>query len=354
MPSKENVFVIGAGASKEANLPTGDILKIKIAELLDIRGNPNRDLTGDPVIIDALKDFSMSGKTSDFDKGYKTGVPEIAPYIEAAKEICDGLPYSISIDDLLYKHGNNEKLLLCGKLAIARAILQAESSSLLYPFKNQLKTDNLNDAWYLTFFRQLTEKCEISDLPERLGSLVLIIFNYDRCIEHFLFHALKTVYPLSDNDAADLINSMVIYHPYGRVGSLPWMGEDDAIDFGSEPDKYELLTLTNKIKTFSEKNHSDSENLSAMKSDMKNANKVVYLGYHFHPINMQLISPPRSELGSEPFPQMFATVKGMSENNQKVVKGVIRRGYYHQTNVILSNTGCKDFFTENEKMLSFV
>ena len=101
MSSKENIFVIGAGASSEANLPTGEKLKLKILELLDIRGNPKKELTGDPVIIDALKEFSISGKTSNFDKRFATGVPEIAPFIEAAKEISNALPYSLSIDDLL-------------------------------------------------------------------------------------------------------------------------------------------------------------------------------------------------------------------------------------------------------------
>jgi len=37
MVSKKTTYVIGAGASKEANLPEGSELKDKIARLLDIK-----------------------------------------------------------------------------------------------------------------------------------------------------------------------------------------------------------------------------------------------------------------------------------------------------------------------------
>ena len=55
--SKNTVFVIGAGASKEANLPTGYELKSRIADLLDMRfesfGSSLK--SGDYKIVESLK-----------------------------------------------------------------------------------------------------------------------------------------------------------------------------------------------------------------------------------------------------------------------------------------------------------
>ncbi len=45
----KTVFVIGAGASKEANLPTGIELKDKISALLDIRFDWHDQKSGDEV-----------------------------------------------------------------------------------------------------------------------------------------------------------------------------------------------------------------------------------------------------------------------------------------------------------------
>ena len=54
--SRKTVFVIGAGASKEANLPTELELKSKIAQLLDIRFPDGYDQkSGDYTICEAFR-----------------------------------------------------------------------------------------------------------------------------------------------------------------------------------------------------------------------------------------------------------------------------------------------------------
>ena len=53
--SNKNIFIIGAGASKEANLPTGDELKKIITELLDINFDFSTQKSGDRTIVGALR-----------------------------------------------------------------------------------------------------------------------------------------------------------------------------------------------------------------------------------------------------------------------------------------------------------
>ena len=90
------------------------------------------------------------------------------------------------------------------------------------------------------------------DLKERFKSITLIIFNYDRCIEHFIYYALQNYYRLSGSESAELIKCINMYHPYGDVGTLPWVNQNGAMEFGTEPRSKQLLELVKKIKTFTE------------------------------------------------------------------------------------------------------
>jgi hypothetical protein len=118
--TKNTVFVIGAGASKEANLPTGYELKSKISKLLDIRfSHGYQQTSGDYVITDALRRLVLN---SDGRSG------DINPYLHEAWHIRDALPQAISIDNFIDAHRDNDKIALCGKLAIVRSILDAEKT----------------------------------------------------------------------------------------------------------------------------------------------------------------------------------------------------------------------------------
>ena len=59
----KTVFVIGAGASKEANLPTGFELKGRIAKLLDIDFDFHKQISGDYKIVSALSALANIDKS---------------------------------------------------------------------------------------------------------------------------------------------------------------------------------------------------------------------------------------------------------------------------------------------------
>jgi hypothetical protein len=226
--SMNTVFVVGAGASQEANLPTGDELKRKIAQLLDVYFDLNQQKSGDHVIVAAL-DIFVRG----------IGSTDINPYLEEARHIKDALPQAISIDSFIDAHRGNDRIALCGKLAIVRSILDAEKSSILYFERSRIDSNinfsSLENTWYNSFFKLLTGNCGKNDLKERFQSITLIIFNYDRCIEHFIYCALQNYYKISEAEATEIVKNMNIYHPYGNVGTLPWMSRDGAIEFGKKP-----------------------------------------------------------------------------------------------------------------------
>jgi len=104
-----------------------------------------------------------------------------------------------------------------------------------------MQFSNLEKTWYTPFFQLLTENRGPGNIKERFESITLIIFNYDRCVEHFIYNALQNFYGLSGPEAVELVKEINIFHPYGVVGALPWMGQDGAMEFGSEPHPKQLF-----------------------------------------------------------------------------------------------------------------
>ncbi len=344
---KKTVFVIGAGASKEAKLPTGFELKDSISRLLDICFDI-RQVSGDHLIADALQMHVQQPNVYDSD---------INPYLHEAWHIRDILPHqAISIDNFINNHRDNEKIALCGKLAIVRSILEAEKKSLLY-FEKKRADSNINyssleKTWYIPFFQILTENCSKDDLKKRFQSITLIIFNYDRCVEHFLFNNLQAYFRMSEAEATDLVQSIKIYHPYGSVGSLPWLDKKVFMEFGSKPSPEALLILANEIKTFSEEIGLTSNDYFEIQKRMSEVDRLVFMGFAFHDLNMELIAPD-SHKDKNYSLKCYATTFGLSESDKKVIRDQINGLYNCKVDTRMSDLVCGAFFTEYWRSLAF-
>jgi hypothetical protein len=349
--TQNTVFVIGAGASKEANLPTGYELKSTISSLLDIQFDSfgTKQKSGDYTIIAALR---LLANQLD---GNKTHI--INSYLHEAWHIRDALPQAISIDNFIDTQRDNDKIALCGKLAIVRSILKAEEKSMLY-FERQRADSTINfraleGTWYTPFFQFLTQNCSKNDLKERFKSITLIIFNYDRCIEHFIYYALQNYYKLPETEAADLVKNINIYHPYGDVGTLPWINQL-GVEFGMEPRPEGLLVQSSKIKTFAEGTNPDSSEILEIHKHMGMANRLVFMGFAFHPLNMQLIAPEKHNIGNKLKIECFATAKNISDSDKEVIKKQIDDMYPgNKKTVRMSNLKCSEFFKEYGRSLAF-
>ncbi len=346
--TERTVFIVGAGASKEVNLPTGAELKLKIANLLDMRFNQfGRGLeSGSHEIVAALRArvLGADGRQGD-----------INPYLHEAWHIRDALPQAISIDNFIDAHKENDKIALCGKLGIVKSILEAEANSFL-SIDNQrddptIDFRRLENTWYTPFFQQLTENCGKDDLLARFQHVTLIVFNYDRCIEHFVFHALKNYYKISNEEAADLVQALSIYHPYGHVGTLPWIDRNQAVGFGMEIRSEQLLCIASKTKTFMEGTDPGSSEIIEIRRHMNELDRLVFVGFAFHKLNMQLIAPDDSNPESRL--DCFATAYGISGSDQEVIQDNLNKLYRRDIRIRMSNSTCGDFFNEYWRSLSF-
>lgn len=347
MPSSQKtLFVVGAGASHEVGLPIGSGLKECIVNVLSYK--PKEGGISDAIIGRAL-DIANNRFRS--------------PYIQACQHICEAMPQVISIDNFIDQHRGNEQIEHCGKLAIVRTILAAESGSSLFinppNINNKLefgkKHSNLllkplEETWFNSFWKLLTENCTVEDLEERFSKVAFIIFNYDRCIEHYLYHSLRNVYHMGEQAAAKLVKSIEIHHPYGTVGSFHWQSEDNSIGYGEEPSHEQLLKLAKQIKTFTE--GAESGDLLSIHSLMVSSPRVVFLGFAFHERNMELLF---SKSAAKPAAKyIYGTAYGMSIDSTDSICTDLVATHKQVSPVLRNNHTCYGLLHDLERRLSFV
>lgn len=345
MKSKKLTIIVGAGASREFGLPVGSELKQHIASLLDIRFNFNQQESGDYKIRSALE---LAVR--------QDGGRDINPHLHAAWRIRDAMPQAISIDNFIDNHQGDEKIELCGKLAIVKSILDAELSSSIYvdpsDRRNGIDYANTENCWLNPFTRLVTENCRANQLKERLSSIAFVIFNYDRCIEHYLYYALQNYYKINESSAAELLNSVHFYHPYGCVGALPWQSQKNVAAFGEEIRADSLLDNAKQIKTFTEGTDPESSEVCAIREAVGTSDNLLFLGFAFHKLNMRLISPSTTGLDENSEKRTFATAYGLSRTDCSEISDEICSVRGSSKTEIRSDLTCNAIFSEYTRAIS--
>ena len=146
---------------------------------------------------------------------------ELENYFKAGRLINKGVSLSNSIDNFMDNHSANVHVRTLGRLGIAKAIVKAENrSSLHYPkdnIYNDIGFERLQDTWLVSLFKSMQEGISKDQVESFFDDLSFVIFNYDRCVEHFFFRALQAHYGLDKAAAAEIVQKAVIKHPYGTI-----------------------------------------------------------------------------------------------------------------------------------------
>jgi hypothetical protein len=274
MFKKNTVIVLGAAVSHEVGLPLGWGLKNRILEIL-----PDQQ-SGNEYVRQAL--FMQQNVNVN------------AP---ACREIRRALPKAASIDNLIEHRGDDPAFTHCSKVGIIAAIVEGERASDLYrPEGATLGTISAEQTSYADLFRIMVGSASRAKLPQALRRVKFINFNYDRCLEHYLFDWLIGYSGLNPVEAAHLVsNELKVVRPYGSIGRLP-IGLPQAastdVAFGADLRELDLNGLAENILTFSEERGSDVD--VAVKQMMTEADQLIVLGCAFHPQNIALLEPPTS------------------------------------------------------------
>lgn len=308
----KTVLILGAGASCEADLPAGDRLRELIVNSLQ-----STDVAGS--FRDARTEYAVKSKAQQL--GGVNRWPEFLPsYRNAARIIIEGLPLAPSIDHFLDTHAGNKEVELLGKLAIASTILEAERSSRLAPQRTTgvaLDPNAIQGTWYTAFMRMVTQAVHRDKINEVFRNLTMISFNYDRCIEHFLFIALQAYFAIDQKAATKALSGLKVIHPYGLVGTLPWQRGDMSVPFGGSNDD-NLLDVAESIQTFTET--VESGTASEICVAIAEAESIAFLGFGYHRQNMKLLRPRYSTHAR----RVFATMGGISAWDKATALDLIR------------------------------
>ena len=97
----KTVFIIGAGASQEAKLPTGSDLMDWIIRALSIEVNRGQIVKGDARIFDALSIVLRNGHPYSND---------MSPFRNAAQHICRAIRQTTSIDRFIDSQSGTKRL----------------------------------------------------------------------------------------------------------------------------------------------------------------------------------------------------------------------------------------------------
>jgi hypothetical protein len=296
MFNRKTLFIIGAGAGFDIDVPVGRALAQDIAQRTLVK----------------LDHGQLSKATVDEDLAlsfFERGDPKANEYIKAFQLIRNGVLLANSIDDFLNIHEDSPEVVTVGKAAIVRSILHAERHCKLYVdpsnIYNKLDVARIRDSWFVKFMQVLGPGRKVHEVESVLDNVSFINFNYDRCLEYFLRHALALMYGIEPKQASEIVAKANISHPYGSVGPL------ERVPFGGiEHSRLDYRDLSQAIKTYTERIE-EQEILQNIKSAVREARCLVFLGFAYHKQNMSLLKPAPSRKVK----QIYGTAYEMSDSD---------------------------------------
>lgn len=307
----KTLFIIGAGASIDFGMPLGTDLAAQMQSGARFEFDHGGQLvSGDKAAYWALRRHYPKNE-------------DLNLVLRGMREISNGIVTADSIDTFIDRYEHDDGVRQAGKFLIAYYILKAERASLLKHRRDgqfddyALNLGSLSKLWVTPFRSMLFSDLKKAGPTKLSDSLRVISFNYDRCLERFLQEAFRQGFGQTTQEAAEIVRSLDIFHPYGSLGRLPpadfgtGAGE---VAFGQALDEVDLRAISAGLLTFTEQlNSRDMERCGQM---VGWAERIVFLGFGFHPANMRLLGSafPHS-------PDIYSTGIGISQQEREVLIG---------------------------------
>lgn len=270
-------------------MPIGAALANTIRECLTAELNNHRR-SGETPIIDGL---SYGGFHSQHEA--------------AMRRIRDGITTKESIDDFVHEWRDVPFLADVAKATIAYCVASAEAGTMLAGLTSQSEgygmagrerpmtrttpdragiLASLRDTWLGCVLRYHNSRASRRAFVDALQDTSFVVFNYDRCVEQYLWHHLTTALAVPPDEAREVILSVPIVHAFGSIGQLPELGGHHP--FGSHESRY-INGAASQIRTYTES--IDGLVGDRVASIMDSAEKLVFLGFAFHDQNIRLLFP---------------------------------------------------------------
>lgn len=340
----KTTIILGAGASKEFDLPTGIELQERIFSILEFGySDYSRFQPADPEFFNLIVRYCSR---LEIDESALT---------DAAARIRSGLPLAPSIDNFLDARRDDEYVIKLGKLAIAYCILKAESKSRLFQMSksNSIRPIKVTETWLAEMFKIICQGNTKESLSETLSNITFIIFNYDRCIEEALPRMISVYFGIDLRESYGIADQVTIIHPYGSLGDLDRIGIKDS-GFGAVErlEDLKIKQMSEKITLFTEKMQDFGE-LESISEALEHSALIIFLGFGFHRQNIEILGNSKAGWNAR---EIIGTRSGISDTDHKVVEEILmsktNMNTAHNPKIDLRNMHCRDFFREFRIFLS--
>jgi hypothetical protein len=306
MFNKPTVFIVGAGASAECNLPTGSELKAKIAEGLRFYFEAGHLTSGDGALLATVRHYKPKAD------------------IMAARLLAAAIPTFESIDEALHWWGDRQELVQMGKIAIAHYLMAAERDSLLSKREDGFyNIEQASQSWLAEFMSMALSALRQDAATKAFENVTIINFNYDRTVEHYLYLALQRHGGVSAEAAKASVERLKVIRPYGSLGKLEWLAPE-GVPFGGNDSADEVIAAANNIRTFTEQIEGDTIRPS-IDDALEKACVVICLGFGFHSQNLELMKRKDTDRWRPHVGHVSATTKGLNEGNYPTIKKFLNR-----------------------------
>ena len=212
-------------------------------------------------------------------------------------EFAEALNYSNlpSVDLFLERR---QAFLEVGKAAIALVLIPSETLAVF---------DRANGlyCWYQYLWERLD--APLDQFSE--NKLSVVTFNYDRSLEHSLFLSLKHTYGLSDEQAAEHLQTVPIIHVYGELNELPYLQPSGRpYDPQISP---EIIRKCASAMTILHEGQEDSPQFSRARKLLMEASTICFLGFGYHPTNIWRLGL-KTMAAMRSYPKVWGTTLGLT------------------------------------------
>jgi len=343
----KTTFIIGAGASAEFGLPVGEGLIAKIVEQLKrFDGNWPEQERWD------LKYVLAHMNSGSFDpEHYATG-----------KRLRQALLHANTIDQLLHQRRDDLALVHMGKMAIATCIADAEAQSSLInlgvryqqvsasvrrPIDATVETlEAVSQTWIAQFIRHAGQPYGPRDIAKAFDGISFVCFNYDRCIQQYLYHALVYSWQIDKEEASQIVHGLDFMHVYGDLAPLSF----PALDGNGFGDVEKVIHALDRIRTYTET--IDEAWRDRIRQTVKSAERIVFLGFGFDRQNLQLLfdnklsssvdlrgtlyfDPKDADLREQVLDRLFAQGGGSASSRERFIEATKAGEYMRKRGPIL-------------------
>lgn len=200
-------------------------------------------------------------------------------------------------------------------LLAANLMLRENPGELLTP------STKFGGDWLATLFELMDMDATVSTFAQ--NALSIVTFNYDRSFEYALYLHVLHKYGLGEDEARDLALKIPVYHLYSSLGTLRELALPSSIkaEEGEAVRPYEpqidydaLFRVAPRLRIVHDELEESSEYKAGLKA-VATAARVLFLGFGFHPYNVNRIV----SRGRAPKSRWRATCCGMTPDQRAVV-----------------------------------